>query len=198
MKSLFFCVLGAGLLAASGAFADDHHNNGNGNHEQHPAKTEASHHESHTSSHERVRESEPRHVTEHRTEHREVEHRDVHRDVTVHRNVSVHRNVTVRGHANVAVRGRVNLAHFHRAFRAPHRFHIRAWNAPRGFAYRRFGIGERIPAVLLVADFFLTDYAAYGLEYPGDEYVWVRDGDDAVLVDRYTGEVIEVEYGVFY
>jgi len=96
------------------------------------------------------------------------------------------------------VRGHANLAHFHRAFRAPHRFHARAWVAPRGFAYRRFSIGERIPAILLAADFFLTDYSTYGLEYPGDGCVWVRDGDDAVLVDRDTGEVIEVEYDVFY
>ena len=28
--------------------------------------------------------------------------------------------------------------------------------------------------------------------------VWVRDGDDALLIDRYSGEVIEVEYGIFY
>jgi Ni/Co efflux regulator RcnB len=75
---------------------------------------------------------------------------------------------------------------------------MRAWVGPRGFAYRRFGIGERIPGILLAADFFIADYALYGLEYPGEEYVWVRDGDDAVLVDRYTGEVIEVEYDVFY
>jgi hypothetical protein len=50
----------------------------------------------------------------------------------------------------------VNVAHFHKVFRAPRRYHARAWVAPRGFTYRRFGIGERIPAVLLVADFFLT------------------------------------------
>ncbi len=192
MKALFIGALSLGLVVGTGAWADDnHHNNNNnehhtggGNHEQHGS---SGGHESHESSgggmhHESVHEGE-HHATEHR-------------DVDVHRHVDVHRNVTV--HGGVGIRGGARLGHFHRSFRAPHRFHMRAWVGPRGFHYRRFGIGERIPAVLLVADFFIADYAAYDLEYPGDEYVWVRDGDDAVLVDRYTGEVIEVEYDVFY
>ena len=33
---------------------------------------------------------------------------------------------------------------------------------------------------------------------PPPDAVWVRYGDDALLIDRYTGEVIQVEYGVFY
>jgi Ni/Co efflux regulator RcnB len=92
----------------------------------------------------------------------------------------------------------VNVAHFHHVFRAPHRYRIGLWHAPWGFHYRRFGIGERIPAVLLVSTYFIDDYYSYDLDEPDDGYVWVRDGDDAVLVDRYTGEVIEVEYDVFY
>ena len=28
--------------------------------------------------------------------------------------------------------------------------------------------------------------------------VWVRYGDDALLIDRYTGEVIQVAYGIFW
>jgi Ni/Co efflux regulator RcnB len=51
---------------------------------------------------------------------------------------------------------------------------------------------------LLAADFFLTSYWLYGLDPPPPDYVWVRDGPDAVLVDRYTGEVIQVVYDVFY
>ena len=48
------------------------------------------------------------------------------------------------------------------------------------------------------APLFLSNYDDYGLDEPDNGYVWVRDGDDAVLVDRYTGEVVEVEYDVFY
>jgi Ni/Co efflux regulator RcnB len=52
--------------------------------------------------------------------------------------------------------------------------------------------------VLLAADYFLTSYALYGLAPPPPGYVWVRDGTDAVLVDRYTGQVIQVQEDVFY
>jgi len=204
MKTLFFAALSVSLIAATGLWADEHRHSGASNHEQHEPHAASSHRESHPSTHEsHGMRSEPHRGTEHRdihrggTAHRTV-HREVHRTVhrEVHRNVEVHRHVTVR--RKVEIRGGARLAHFHRSFRAPRRFHIRAWLPPRGFRYRRFYVGERIPAILLAADFFILDYAAYGLDYPGSEYVWVRDGDDAVLVDRYTGEVIEVEYDVFY
>lgn len=120
---------------------------------------------------------------------------DVDSKVTVKRgpNETVRRSVTTRPN------GTVNVRVTRKVFRAPQRFHIaRPWIAPRGFVYRRFALGERIPTVLLAADFFLSDYATYGLEYPPPGYVWVRDGGDAVLVDQSTGEVIQVEYDVFY
>ena len=39
--------------------------------------------------------------------------------------------------------------------------------------------------------------AALGLLTPWDGYEWVRYGDDALLVDIDTGEVIRVEYDLF-
>jgi Ni/Co efflux regulator RcnB len=189
MKSLLFCALSLSVVAgSSAAWAADkpHHANGG-----HPT--------THTTVHKTTVHRAPAHhaTVRHTTVHRTTVHRTVAtRPVTTHKKVTVHRNVTVRKNANV--HGHVNVAHFHKVFRAPRRYHIRAWVAPRGFTYRRFGIGERIPAILLAADFFLADYALYGLDVPDDGYVWVRDGSDAVLVDRYTGEVIEVEYDVFY
>ena len=70
--------------------------------------------------------------------------------------------------------------------------------APRGFVFRHFRLGERVPAVLLVSNYFLLDFALYGLEPAPPGYVWIREGSDAVLVDRYTGEVVQVAYDVFY
>jgi Ni/Co efflux regulator RcnB len=186
MKSLLFSVLALGLVAANPAIADPPRN--------HPGEHRA--------------------VTVHRSVHETVRHPTVrmrttkpHRTVVHTRRVAPHRRtVTYRTTAHhvttarrhVTAHRNVNLSRFRKVVRAPHRYRIGAWRAPRGFSYRRFGIGERIPAVLLVADFFLTSYWLYGLEAPPPGYVWVRDGDDAVLVDRYTGEVIEVEYDVFY
>lgn len=86
-----------------------------------------------------------------------------------------------------------------RAIRAPRRFRApRRWVAPRGFAYRRFRLGERVPTVFLNPLYFLMDFAAYGLEPAPPGYVWIQEGSDAVLVNRFTGEVAQVEYDVFY
>ena len=109
------------------------------------------------------------------------------------------RNRTTNTQRNVNVRRTVDVTRFRRAAQAPRRYRIaRPWIAPRGYVYRRFALGERIPGVLLAAGFFLGDFGIYGLEAPPYGYVWVRDGSDAVLVDRYTGEVIQVQYGLFY
>jgi Ni/Co efflux regulator RcnB len=116
---------------------------------------------------------------------------DVRRTVTERPNGNMmSRPVRVRTNGNVRVTRKVVRAT--RRFRAP-----RPWVAPRGFSYRRFSLGERVPAVLLGATYFL-DFALYGLEAPPPGYVWVRDGNDAVLVDQSTGEVVQVEYDIFY
>ena len=47
-------------------------------------------------------------------------------------------------------------------------------------------------------DYWISDFALYGLMEPWPGYEWIRVGDDALLVDIETGEVIRVEYGLFY
>jgi Ni/Co efflux regulator RcnB len=47
-------------------------------------------------------------------------------------------------------------------------------------------------------DYWLMDYWLYSLSPPPYGYVWVRYGDDALLIDQGTGEIAEVIYGVFY
>ena len=86
-----------------------------------------------------------------------------------------------------------------KVIRPAHRFRARrAWIAPRGFVFRHFRLGERIPTILLATDYFLTDYWLYGLPPAPYGYVWVRVGSDAVLVNRYTGYVEQVAYDIFY
>lgn len=38
----------------------------------------------------------------------------------------------------------------------------------------------------------------YALPPPPPGAVWVRENDDALLIDQDSGEIITVEYGVFY
>jgi Ni/Co efflux regulator RcnB len=81
---------------------------------------------------------------------------------------------------------------------APHRFRIAAYRQPAGFYVHRWAFGERLPVTFYVRDYWISDFALYGLMEPWPGYEWIRVGDDALLVDIETGEVIRVEYGLFY
>ncbi len=68
---------------------------------------------------------------------------------------------------------------------------------PRGYSYRRWGIGAILPSVFLAPAFFYTGWASLGLQAPVPGYSWVRNGPDLVLVNLSTGEIEDVIYGVF-
>jgi Ni/Co efflux regulator RcnB len=91
-----------------------------------------------------------------------------------------------------------NFRNYHQNFRAERRFRVAPYRRPPGFYSHRWGWGEFLPAPFWVRDYWLIDYFDYGLPPPPFGAIWVRVGDDALLIDRDSGEIIEVDYGVFY
>jgi Ni/Co efflux regulator RcnB len=91
-----------------------------------------------------------------------------------------------------------NWTQYRRNFKSPRRFHIGVYHAPRGYYYRRWSYGQRLPIEFYARDYWLLDFIAYGLFAPPPGCVWVRYGDDALLIDTETGEIIQVRYDVFY
>jgi Ni/Co efflux regulator RcnB len=87
---------------------------------------------------------------------------------------------------------------FHQSFNASRRFHAPAYRRPPGWYARRWTFGEVLPALFWARDYWLTDYMDYALPPPPPYAVWVRYGNDALLIDQDSGEIITVEYGVFY
>lgn len=78
------------------------------------------------------------------------------------------------------------------------RFHAAPFRFPRGYSYRSYRLHERLPLLFLAPSFFLNDYNSYYLAPPpSPEFRWVRYGPDALLVDVYSGEVVDAAYGVF-
>ncbi len=69
---------------------------------------------------------------------------------------------------------------------------------PHGYYYRRWVYGQVFPTIFWTQNYWLTDYYSYGLDNPPYGYVWVRYGPDALLVNVYNGQILSVEYGVFY
>ncbi len=82
-------------------------------------------------------------------------------------------------------------------FRAARSFHVGPYNRPHGWAPHRWGYGEILPRAYWGPQFVLGDYWLFALEVPPVGYEWVRDDTDALLVNVSTGEILQVEYGVF-
>jgi len=72
------------------------------------------------------------------------------------------------------------------------------YNGPRGYNYRRYGIGARLGRVFLGASYWLNDPSRYRLPRAYGNHRWIRYYNDAVLVDTRTGMIIDVEHDFFY
>ena len=112
------------------------------------------------------------------------------------------RNTTVINRNKTVVRKTVDrstVIKFRANIRAPHRYHFnRVYVRPAGWYAHRWVYGERLPRAFFAADYFILDFAGFGLMTPWAGYQWVRYGNDALLIDVETGEVIRVEYDLFY
>jgi Ni/Co efflux regulator RcnB len=93
---------------------------------------------------------------------------------------------------------RSNWQQYRRNFHSPKRFRVGAYHGPRGFSYHRWSYGDRLPSSYYARQFWLFNAIAYGLFSPPPGLIWVRYGDDALLIDQYTGEIVQVRYDVFY
>ena len=135
-------------------------------------------------------------VTHHPVIHHVSHHHPIHVTVHVAHHATIHATTHVVRHP--AIRASVGIASYRRNIAAAHRFHAGEYRAPAGYAYRRWVFGERLPPQYFVRDYWISDYLNFDLMGPPDGYVWVRFGPDALLVDEDTGEIVQVDYGVFY
>jgi Ni/Co efflux regulator RcnB len=92
----------------------------------------------------------------------------------------------------------VDINSYHKNFDAPQHYHFGVYNAPPGYVYRRWTFGEQLPSIYFAQQFWITNYLNFGLVAPPGGYEWVRYGPDALLIDVNTGQIIQVEYGLFY
>ncbi len=89
--------------------------------------------------------------------------------------------------------------HDWRRYRDHHRslFHLGFYIDPFGWGYQPFSIGWRMwPAYY--GNQYWIDPGMYGLPYPPVGAVWVRYFNDALLIDTYTGTVIDSIPGFFW
>jgi len=82
-------------------------------------------------------------------------------------------------------------------FQAARSYHIGAYRRPAGWVAHRWAYGQILPRAYFAPSFLIADYWLFALEVPPVGYEWVRDDTDALLVNTDTGEILQVEYGVF-
>jgi Ni/Co efflux regulator RcnB len=87
-----------------------------------------------------------------------------------------------------------------RNWRDRHRstFHVGIYYDPFGWGYRPYQIGWRLWPSYYSRQYWIDDPWEYRLPYAPPGTVWVRYWDDALLVDTWTGEVIDVIHGFFW
>jgi Ni/Co efflux regulator RcnB len=83
-------------------------------------------------------------------------------------------------------------------FWAQQRFHVGGYRAPYGFFVRSWGFGDILPRGWYGPDYFIDDFIDYDLPYPPPGYEWVRVGGDALMIDRFTGRIVQVVRGIFW
>jgi Ni/Co efflux regulator RcnB len=78
------------------------------------------------------------------------------------------------------------------------RYRLGAYRAPYGYYSRAWAFGDFLPRGWYAEDYWLDDFFDYGLPYPPPGFEWVRVGGDALLVDRYSGRIVQVVRGIFW
>lgn len=81
----------------------------------------------------------------------------------------------------------------------PSYFRLGSYYAPyRNYSYRRLSIGFYLDQLFFGQNYWIEDPRYYRLPDVYGPYRWVRYYDDAVLVDIYSGEVVDVIYDFFW
>ncbi len=91
----------------------------------------------------------------------------------------------------------VDRAAYQHNFQAARSFHIGPYHRPAHWTASHWAYGQTLPRGYWTAQYLLADYWLFGLEVPPGGYEWVRDDDDAILVNTDNGEIMQVEYGAF-
>lgn len=86
-----------------------------------------------------------------------------------------------------------NHRHHHRSL-----FRLGVYFDPFGWGYNRFSIGSRLYPNYYQSSYWLNDPWQYRLPQAYGRYRWVRYYDDALLIDIYSGEVVDVIHQFFW
>jgi len=78
-------------------------------------------------------------------------------------------------------------------------YQLGAYYAPyRNYSYRRLGVGFSLDSLFFGSRYWIADPWQYRLPEVYGSYRWIRYYDDVLLVDTYSGEVVDVIHDFFW
>lgn len=83
------------------------------------------------------------------------------------------------------------------AYASSHRYR-HAWRPPSGFYLRSWSFGEVYPRSWYGQGYWIVDAWQYDLPLPPPGYEWVRSGPDALLIDQFSGRIVQIVRDVFW
>ena len=81
---------------------------------------------------------------------------------------------------------------------AQDRFHIGPYRPPYGYYSRAWAFGDFLPRPWFAEPYWIDDFVDYDLPYPPPGFTWVRVGPDALMIDEYSGRIVQVVRGIFW
>jgi Ni/Co efflux regulator RcnB len=93
--------------------------------------------------------------------------------------------------------GTVDRGAYQHNFQAARSYRIGPYHRPPGYVAHHWGYGMSLPRPYWAPNYIIADYWLFALEVPPAGFEWVRVGADALLISIATGEILQVEYGVF-
>ena len=105
-----------------------------------------------------------------------------------------------RNHTNWSTNWRNDNRYDWQNHRRHHRnwFHLGLYYDPFGWGYSPLQIGWRMWPSYYGSNYWINDPYQYRLPYAPPGYRWIRYYDDAILVDTWSGEVVDVLYNFFW
>ena len=83
-------------------------------------------------------------------------------------------------------------------YNAYNRFHWRPYIPPHGWYPQQWQFGMYLPYLFWTRNYWITNYWSFGLPQPPYGYIWVREGNNALLVNEQDGYILQVIYNIFY
>jgi Ni/Co efflux regulator RcnB len=83
-------------------------------------------------------------------------------------------------------------------YASSHRYRVDPYRRPYGFFVRSWAFGDFLPRGWYGPGYWIDDFYDYDLPWPPPGYHWVRVGPDVLLVDDYTGRIVQVVRDLFW